>query len=263
MAAAIGVFDSGIGGLTVLKELVSAFPHESFIYLGDTARLPYGTKSSQTIRKYSEQTIEFLLSQGVKAVVIACNSASSQFPEADWKGIPVYNVIEPGSQLAVQTSKNAKIGVLGTKATIASRAYQNRIQSLSTKAEVYSAACPLFVPLAEEGLYNDPITELTIQKYLNDIVDKGVDTIVLGCTHYPLLETSIAKYCGPKIKLISSGLAITNLLKLDMNSGRLKPTTELKGSVSIYTTDTSQHFIDLSKKIMSPLVIDRFEQVDL
>jgi glutamate racemase len=263
MAAAIGVFDSGIGGLTVLKELVRAFPHESFVYLGDTARLPYGTKSSQTIRKYSEQTIDFLITQGVKAIVIACNSASSQFPETEWKGIPVYNVIEPGSLLAAQTSKNAKIGILGTKATIASLAYQTRIQSLKAGAEVFATACPLFVPLAEEGLYEDPITDLAVKKYLQVILDKGVDTIVLGCTHYPLLEKAINKFCGTKIKLISSGVAITNMLKMDIAAGRLSATTERRGSVCIYTTDSSQHFMDLSKKIMSPLVIDHFEQVDL
>jgi glutamate racemase len=262
-SAPIGVFDSGIGGITVLKELVQAFPNESFIYLGDTARLPYGSKSSQTIRKYSEQNIAFLRKQNVKAVVIACNSASSQFFESEWEGIPVYNVIDPGSQLAVQKSRNKRIGILGTKATILSQAYQNKILAFEPSANVFAKACPLFVPLAEEGLYDDPITDLVVKKYLDSIIKEDVDTIVLGCTHYPLLRDSIVKYCGENTKLISSGLAITLLLKKDFDSGRLAASTSEVGTITICTTDSSEHFIQLSKKILSPLVIHEYQQVDL
>lgn len=263
MTKAIGVFDSGIGGLTVLKELVTAFPHESFIYLGDTARLPYGAKSPATIRKYSEQTISFLLQKNVKAVVIACNSASSQFFESEWMGVPVYNVIEPGAKLAVATTKNKKIGVLGTRATILSQAYQNRIRSLDPSAQIFAIACPLFVPLAEEGLYDEDVTKLITHRYLKELVDKGVDTVVLGCTHYPLLKKSIQTYFGSAVNLVSSGVAIANILKEDFRNGRLESGSQTKGGVNIYTTDSSDYFLTLSQQILNPIPLQSIEQVDL
>lgn len=263
MAKPIGVFDSGVGGLTVLKELIVAFPNESFIYLGDTARLPYGAKSPATIRKYSEQTISFLLQKNVKAVVIACNSASSQFFESEWLGVPIYNVIEPGAKLAVATTKNKKIGVLGTRATILSEAYQKRIQLLDPTIKIFATACPLFVPLAEEGLYDGDIPKLVVHRYLNDIVDKGVDTVVLGCTHYPLLKDAIQSYLGNGVNLVSSGIAIATILKDDFINGRLISSSQKSGHINIYTTDSSDYFTFLSKQILSPIPLHNIEQVDL
>ncbi|MCB0347253.1 MAG: glutamate racemase [Bdellovibrionales bacterium] len=263
MSKAIGVFDSGIGGLTVLKDLIHAFPNESFVYLGDTARLPYGAKSPGTIRKYSEQTISFLLKQDVKAVVIACNSASSQFFESEWMGVPVYNVIVPGAQLAVEKSKNKKIGVLGTRATILSEAYQKRILLMEPMAQIFALDCPLFVPLAEEGLYHDGITDLVIERYLKQLVDKDVDTVVLGCTHYPLLKESIQKYVGAHVNLVSSGQAIAKILINDFKSGRLEAGSSAKGDTLLFATDLSAHFTDLSTKILAPIPFSSIEQVDL
>jgi glutamate racemase len=187
----IGVFDSGIGGLTVLKELAHQFPHENFLYLGDTARLPYGSKSPQTIRKYSEQNIHFLQKQNVKAIVIACNTASSQVPEKELLETPIYNVIEPGSLRALQLSNSKKIGLVATRATVQSQAYTKRIHSLEPKAEVFAQAAPLFVPLAEEGWDSDPITNLIVFRYLKPLLDENIDTLILGCTHYPLVKEKI------------------------------------------------------------------------
>lgn len=260
---AIGVFDSGIGGITVLKDLVSAFPNESFVYLGDTARLPYGTKSPETIRKYSEQIITFLIQKNVKAVVIACNSASSQFTESEWKGIPIYNVIDPGSKLAASVTKNKLVGVLGTKATISSGAYQKKISFCDSSIQVHAVTCPLFVPLAEEGMYDGEITKLVVDKYMHSLKQQNVDTVVLGCTHYPLLASAIQDYMGKNVSLVSSGQAVTMLLQEDFKSNRLHPAADKNGVVTIYTTDASDHFNLLSQQIMSPLKVDRFEQIDL
>ncbi|MGZ5279028.1 MAG: glutamate racemase [Pseudobdellovibrionaceae bacterium] len=184
--AKIGVFDSGVGGLTVLKELAAHFPNEEFLYLGDTARLPYGTKSPETIRQYSEQILNFLTARKVDALIIACNTASSQVPEKEWLSLPVFNVIEPGAEFAVASSENKHIGVLGTRALVASGAYQKEILKLSPDAQVFAQSCPLFVPLAEEGWLEDPITNLIAYRYLHPLLESKIDTLILGCTHYPL-----------------------------------------------------------------------------
>lgn len=217
----IGVFDSGIGGLTVLKELALQFPHESFLYLGDTARLPYGSKSAHTIRKYSEQNIAFLKKQDVKAIVIACNTASTQVPESEFDGLPVYNVISPGSQRALEVSSSKRIGVLGTRATINSQAYTTRIKELDPQAQVFDQACPLFVPLAEEGWDSDPVTNLIVFRYLSQLLQHHIDTLILGCTHYPILKNSIARVTGSSIELVDSGEAIARWLERDFSIGRI------------------------------------------
>lgn len=260
----IGVFDSGIGGLTVLKVLAERFPQESFLYLGDTARLPYGSKSAQTIRRYSEQNVHYLLRQGVKAVVIACNSASSQFPESEFEGVPVYNVIHPGSFKALSLTKNKKIGVLGTRATVKSAAYAEELIRLDDKVEVFSQACPLFVPLAEEGWDEDPITNLVAYRYVNPIVKTGIDTLILGCTHYPILKESIRRVTGNDIALVDSGESIAELIAQDTERGHFKPAKE--GSVQniqIMTTDASDHFTGLARRILEPLVASEFRVVDI
>lgn len=260
----IGVFDSGIGGLTVLKVLAERFPQESFLYLGDTARLPYGSKSAQTIRRYSEQNVHYLLRQGVKAVVIACNSASSQFPESEFEGVPVYNVIHPGSFKALSLTKNKKIGILGTRATVKSAAYAEELIRLDEKVEVFSQACPLFVPLAEEGWDEDPITNLVAYRYVNPIAKTGIDTLILGCTHYPILKESIRRVTGNDIALVDSGEAIAELIAQDTERGHFKPAKE--GSVQniqIMTTDASEHFTNLARRILEPVVASEFRVVDI
>ncbi len=260
----IGVFDSGIGGLTVLKELALQFPQESFLYLGDTARLPYGSKSPQTIRKYCEQNIHFLKEQNVKAVVIACNTASSQVPEKEISGLPVYNVIDPGAERALAMAPSARIGVLGTRATINSQAYTKAILKLNEQAHVFDQACPLFVPLAEEGWDHDPVTNLIVFRYLSPLLQNNIDALILGCTHYPILKSSIARVTGSSIELVDSGEAIALWIGKDFESGRLGRRDEQSPRrIDILTTDYSSHFTDMAHKILKPVTAQDFRVVDL
>lgn len=263
-ARPIGVFDSGIGGLTVLKELALQFPEENFLYLGDTARLPYGSKSPQTIRKYSEQNILFLKNQNVKAIVIACNTASTQVPEHDLNGLPIYNVIEPGSQRALELSPTKRIGVLGTRATINSKAYTKKILQYNPEAQVFDQACPLFVPLAEEGWDSDPVTNLIVFRYLSQLLQNQIDTLILGCTHYPILKNSIARVTGSAIELVDSGEAIAHWLERDLTQNRLERNrTGIPRRIEILTTDHSAHFTEVALRILKPARADEFRVVDL
>ena len=246
----IGVFDSGIGGITVLRELVKTFPNESFIYLGDTARLPYGSKSAETVRKYILQNMNFLVSRNVKAIVVACNTASTQVYETSFEGRPVYNVIDPGSQLASQVTENKKIAVLATRGTISAGSYTKKIKKLLPDAEVLSQACPLFVPLAEEGWYDDPITNLIAYRYLNHLKNANVDTVVLGCTHYPLLKTAIRKVFGNHVHLVDSGEAISRQLTDDFNNLVLKKSEPHPNFLTIALTDASEQFETLSHELL-------------
>lgn len=265
----IGVFDSGIGGLTVLKALASHFPEESFLYLGDTARLPYGTKSPETIRKYSEQVMNYLITRKVKALVIACNTASSQVNETHWQNIPVYTVIEPGSVKALSVTQNGRIGVLGTRATIQSEMYPQFIHALakhqSRKVEVLSQACPLFVPFAEEGLIDDPLTNLIAFRYLQPLLSQQIDTVILGCTHYPLLKTSLQRVCGNEVTLVDSGTAMCERLQQDFASGVLEKVSigSTARKIEVLSTDISSHMKSWALEIMSPLTVDQFHQIDL
>ena len=202
----IGVFDSGIGGLTVLKALTAALPGEDFIYLGDTARLPYGTKSNEVIVRYSKENTGFLLAKGIKMLVVACNTSSAVALDAiaSETMVPVIGVIEPGARAAAKASRIGKIGVIGTEATIASGAYTRAIQRLSPRAEIYTRACPLLVPLAEEGWTDNAVAELTVAHYLESLKQSGIDTLLLGCTHYPLLREMFAKILGARVKIVDS-----------------------------------------------------------
>ena len=206
MQKAIGIFDSGIGGLTVLKEIVATLPRENIIYLGDTARVPYGIRSPETVTRYSFENTQFLLSQEIKMLVVACNTASAVSLDAVKKEypLPVVGVLEPGARAAVAATKARKVGVIGTEATINSGAYAKEIKRLAPDIEVYSLACPLFVSLAEEGWTDNDVAALVAEKYLAPLRDTGIDTLVLGCTHYPLLKTVISRAMGPEIVLIDS-----------------------------------------------------------
>lgn len=263
---AIGIFDSGIGGVTVLKELIRAFPEENFIYLGDTARLPYGSKSADTVRKYSVQNMNFLVEKKVKAIVIACNTASTQVTETEFKNIPVYNVIDPGALKASQTTKNFKIAVLATRATIKSESYTIKIKQHLPEATIFSQACPLFVPLAEEGWHDDPITNLIAYRYLQHLKAADVDTVVLACTHYPLLKTAIAKVFGTFVTLIDSGEAVAEQIKLDFQNQRLLPySLNSDPRLQIYLTDSADQFEKLSLHLLSEVtcLTPRFETVSV
>lgn len=204
----IGVFDSGIGGLTVLKALATALPQESFLYLGDTARLPYGSKSAASVTRYALQTTALLKNRGIKLLVIACNTATAVSLDAlqnAYPDLPVVGVITPGAEAACQTSQNGRIGVIGTESTIGGRSYEREILRLRPEAQVFAQACPLFVSLAEEGWCAGEIAEGVARRYLEKLVqDTGIDTLVLGCTHFPALAPTIGRVAGPKIKLVDS-----------------------------------------------------------
>jgi glutamate racemase len=205
-AAPIGVFDSGIGGLTVAREIMRQLPHESIVYFGDTARVPYGPKSPDTVRRYSREIADFLREQGVKAIVIACNTATAYaLPvlRAE-QPIPVVGVVEPGARAAVRATRGGTVGVIGTVGTVASGAYERAIRTLRAEVDVLSVACPLFVPLVEEGWLGHQATHLVAHEYLDPLRDRHVDTLVLGCTHYPLLKSVIGEVVGRSVRLIDS-----------------------------------------------------------
>jgi len=203
---AIGVFDSGVGGLTVLKELMQTLSGEELVYLGDTARVPYGTKSPRTVLRYALEAATFLMAQHVKLLVVACNTASSvALPAlAERFSLPVVGVIEPGARKAVSITRSGRVGVIGTEGTVKSEAYTRAIQALNPAIEVFSVPCPLFVPLAEEGWAEHPVACLTAQEYLRPLQEQNIDTLVLGCTHYPLLKKTIASVLGEGVTLVDS-----------------------------------------------------------
>jgi glutamate racemase len=242
---AIGVFDSGIGGLTVYKALKSRMPNERVVYLGDTARLPYGSKSAETIIKFSEDNAFFLLDRDVKIIVVACNSASSYAVSTlqEKLDIPVLGVIEPGSEAAVIASKK-RIGVIGTTATISSRAYEIAIHQRNSEIEILSRDCPLFVPLVEEGWIMHPVTRLVVEEYLLPLKEQGIDSLVLGCTHYPVLKDVISQVLGEDITLIDSAQTtaaeVNSILK---SLGWLRNTREVGvADDDFYVTDFPERF---------------------
>lgn len=253
MKEAIGIFDSGLGGLTVLKTLTKYFPQESFCYLGDIARLPYGNKSPETIRKYGLQIFEYLKNQNVKAIVIACNSASSVFMEdTEYQGLPVLNVIGPGTEAALAQTKNLKVGVLGTSATIRSGAYQHCLTEGNPQVEVISQASPLLVPLVEEGWKDEEVTKLILTKYLAPFKEAGVDTLILGCTHYPVLKTQISQIMGDETSLIESGEVLSKKLSKLFAQGTVRPCTQGEGQIEIHITDLTDQFEKLAHELLSP-----------
>lgn len=204
-SAPIGVFDSGVGGLTVAREIIRNLPNERIVYFGDTARVPYGSKSKDTIIRFSRQIIRFLRTQDVKAIVIACNTASALALDEVEKelDIPIIGVLKPGAKVAAETTKNGKIGVIGTESTINSGMYKKFICEQNPDIRVYGKACPLFVPLVEEGWLKDPVTEEVARRYLEDLLQKGIDSLILGCTHYPLLRSLIRKIAGDSVNLVN------------------------------------------------------------
>jgi glutamate racemase len=220
----IGIFDSGIGGLTVARAIYDRLPNESTIYFGDTARVPYGPKSPETVRRYSLEILEWLLEQQVKAVVIACNTSTAHALEALQAAspVPVIGVIEPGARAAIAASRGGIIGVIGTAGTIASNAYARAIRAIRADARVEQRACPLFVPLVEEGWFEHPAAELIASDYLSPLREVGTDVLVLGCTHYPLLRPLLQRVMGPGVRLIDSGEATAEALEATLRNAGLE-----------------------------------------
>lgn len=202
--APIGVFDSGVGGLTVAREIMRNLPNERIVYFGDTARVPYGSKSKDTVIRYSRQIIRFLRTQEVKAIVIACNTASALALEEVEKelDIPIIGVVKPGAKVAAASTRNGRIGVIGTESTVNSHMYSQLICSYQKDVKVYGKACPLFVPLVEEGWLSDAVTEQVAKRYLDELLPKEIDTLILGCTHYPLLRPLIERLAGEQVRLV-------------------------------------------------------------
>jgi glutamate racemase len=260
----IGVFDSGLGGLTVLREMIKALPQESFVYIGDLARLPYGSKSPETIRKYGEQLINRLKEYQVKCVVVACNSASTVFlGEDQFSGIPLFNVIEPGARTALRESAQKNIGVIATTATVRKKAYTQAIHKLDLQAQVKEQACPLLVPLVEEGLSGDEITSLVLEKYLIEFKANPPDTLVLGCTHYPMLKKDIQRVLGTHIKLIDSGAAVASDVASFLKQNKLLAEADKKSQLTLLMTDFTEHFEKVANEWLHPFTVNQIKKIDL
>ncbi len=248
----IGIFDSGIGGLTVVKEIIKLLPRENLIYLGDTARVPYGTKSKNTVIKYAESNANFLLSKGIKILIIACNTASAYSLDAlrSKLSIPVMGVIEPGAEKAAQVTSNGKVGVIGTPSTIRSEAYSKALLSINGDLEIFQKPCPLFVHLAEEGWHDGDILLQVAQKYLNDMVRRKIDVLILGCTHYPILKDTIKKVVGEDVTLIDSAEETASELLRIVTAGRTGSSGQKEITRDFYLTDDSETFIDIASKFL-------------
>lgn len=246
----IGIFDSGVGGLTVLKEIVKELPREHTVYLGDTARVPYGTRSPETVIKYSIENARFLMSRGIKILVVACNTSSSVSLESLSRNfnVPVVGVVEPGARAAVSMSRTGKIAVIGTETTIQSGAYRHAITSLDASAEVIGIACPLFVPLVEEGWLTGDVVTLTARKYLSGIKGSGVDTLVLGCTHYPMIKEIISETV--KIPLIDSAVETAREVRSILSDrGMLRENRE-NPEQEFYVTDSPEKFVKTGERFL-------------
>lgn len=261
--APIGVFDSGVGGLTVVAALRRALPHETIVYLGDTARVPYGTKSSVVVRKYAVNCTRFLAEQGAKLVVVACNTAASHGLThlQETMAMPVLGVIEPGALAAAAASKTGRIGVIGTEGTIASGSYQRTLARLAPHAQVWVAACPLFVPLAEEGMASHAATKLIAHEYLAPLLDQGVDTVVLGCTHYPLLRALLQEVVGEHVALIDSAHAVAESVTVALQAGGLQ-TLVRQAPDRFFATDVSERLQRVGNAFLGA-TMDAVELVDL
>jgi glutamate racemase len=251
VAAPIGVFDSGVGGLTVVHALRERLPAESVVYLGDTARVPYGPKSPETVRRYTGEAVDFLLARGVKLIVIACNTATARAAEdvADRVEVPVVGVIEPGASAAARSSRFGRIGVIGTQGTIESGSYERLIKQLRPDSIVRSAACPLFVSLAEEGWTEGEVARLTAERYLGPLLEQDIDTLVLGCTHYPLFKPLLARVAAG-VELIDSAEATAAAVAERLEKLQLSAITGDFGDARYFVTDDARRFAAVAERFL-------------
>lgn len=259
----IGIFDSGLGGLTVLKDIVTELPHENIVYFGDSGRAPYGSKSPETVIRFSLQNTRFLIEQQVKLIVIACNTASSRAFEAVRKAtdIPVIEVIDPGAKAAAAATKNGRVGIIGTRGTIESGVYPEAIHRYKAEALIFQKACPLFVSLAEEGWWDQPVTREIAEIYLDPLIEKNIDTLVLGCTHYPLLSRVIADVMGSRVTLIQAGREVARLVKAQLAAQDLLNLSEENGIRRYFTSDSVEQFRKLGGAFLSQ-TLDEVTRVD-
>jgi len=248
----IGIFDSGVGGLTVVKEVFKKLPAYDVLYFADLARSPYGTKSKAAIENFSKEITEFLIRKGAKIIIVACNTASAQALELLKRkfNVPIFNVIEPAVEEAFNVTKNRKIGVIGTRGTIQSRAYEKRFERSAVDFQVFTKACPLFVPLAEEGFINRPETKKIVRYYLRDFKDKKIDTLVLGCTHYPLLKKVIGDVVGERVKLIDSSRVVDTVISAIKKDQKLEEGLSKKNKHVYFASDIPNNFMGLAERFL-------------
>lgn len=265
--APIGVFDSGVGGLTVAREIMRQIPNERIVYFGDTARVPYGSKSKETITKYSRQIIRFLQTEHVKAIVIACNTASAFAIEAMQQefDLPIIGVVKPGARVAAAATRNGKIGLIGTEGTIRSGVYETFIRSFKADVEVLGKPCPLFVPLVEEGLLHDPVTDQVAQRYLSSLKEQQIDTLIMGCTHYPLLRSTIAAVMGDAVSLINPAYETAVELKQVLDRENIANVCEVDSPslmYRFYVSDAADKFKAFANSIL-PFDIAITKQINI
>ena len=264
--APIGVFDSGIGGLTVAREIMRNLPSEKIVYFGDTARLPYGSKSKDTIIRYSRQIVRFLQSRKVKAIVVACNTASALALDTLEKeiDIPIIGVVKPGARVAAQATVSKRVGVIATEATIRSGLYTELIQEIDPEISVIGKPCPLFVPLVEEGWRKDPITEMIARRYLEVLQEQDIDTLILGCTHYPLLRKLIGDIMGDKVRLVNPAYETSMVLKKLLADQHMENQggTKEEFPYRFYVSDAAEKFKEFANSIL-PYDVKRTKQINL
>lgn len=261
----IGVFDSGLGGLTVVKEIKKQLPHEDVIYFGDTGRVPYGTRSVDTIKKYAFQDERFLLSKDVKLIVAACGTVSSVASDLSKElPVPYFEVVSHAAKAAVDATKNGKIAVIGTNATIKSSQHKSQILKLNPKAEVINCACPLFVSLVEEGWYseNDTIVIETVKRYLKPVIDFGADTLILGCTHYPVLQNAISKVLGGNVTLINAGTMTAKAIAEFLSENKME--NQSGGEYKFFVSDKPDFFKEQATVLLNENIDEqKVEKVDI
>lgn len=253
--APIGVFDSGVGGLTVAREIMRQIPNEKIVYFGDTARVPYGSKSKETVTRFSRQIVRFLQTHHVKTIVVACNTASAYALDDLEKEIdvPIIGVVKPGAKAASASTRNGKIGVIATEATIGSHVYGQYIKKIHPEATIYGKACPLFVPLVEEGLWEDPVTDEIAKRYLNELIDIDIDTLILGCTHYPLIRNTVARVMGEKVTLVNPAFETARELRGMLEKKGLLNEEPIKlgeNKYQFYVSDGAEKFKTFANSII-------------
>lgn len=248
----IGIFDSGVGGLTVVGKMQEMLPSEDLVYFGDTARVPYGTKSKETVTKFSVENVEFLMEHDVKLVIVACNTASSlslDFLKRCFR-VPIIGVIEPGAKEAVSASRNNRIGVIGTHATVSSGAYEKAIRKISPRYVVFTQACSLFVPLVEEGWADKDVTKEVARVYLKPLKAKSIDTLILGCTHYPILKTVLGKIMGREVILVDSASEVAKEARSILDADGLLNVSKAGGIHRFFVSDEPSRFIKIGEKFL-------------
>ncbi len=262
---AIGVFDSGLGGLTAVKQLMDVLPGEDIVYFGDTGRVPYGTRSNQTIVKYVMQDINFLKTFHIKMIVVACGTASTvALPAIEGRvGLPMVGVLSEAVASAVRLTKNNKIGVIATPATIGSGAFERGLYAAMSQAQVYAQACPLFVPLVENGHFDTPVTALVVDEYLAPLKEAGVDTLIMGCTHYPLLERAVGRYMGSGVTLINVGQEIAKYVKRYLTEQDMLAQKREKGTCSYFVSDSVENFSHLGSMFLQQEIGEMVNLVDI